>query len=641
MSVAAQERPSPERAARLRFGNFEVDFAAGELRKHGLKIKLQQRPLEVLRILLEKPGTVVTREELQRRIWNGVVVDLDHGLNTAVRKLRDALSDTAATPRYIATVDRQGYRFVAPVTELPATTVVAEVPRLADEAVVPSMASIGRFPAVLRWGLIALLAVALVAAFLVRRLRAPTTPAASRMVVAVLPFENLTGEAGQDYFIDGLTAETIVQIGRIDPSHVGVISRSSVMQYKKGQEQMERIAGELGVGYVLEGTVRRDGNHVRVTAELMHTAGRSPLWAREYDREVVSDLALQGEIAQEIADEVQLTLAPHDGTAPSRNRARPAGDEAYDRYVKGRYFWNKRSLEGFNHAIEYFQQAIAKDPNYARAYAGLADSYLLMASYDYARPEDAVSKARAAALRALQLDENLAEAHTSLALLAENADWDWETAEKEFRRAIELDPNYATAHQWYGEYLAFQGRFNEARVESARARELDPLSLIIAADRGAVFYFAGQYDSAIEQFRAVVEMQPDSPRAEFLLVACYVEKRSFSEAFRVLDSLMLSKDDIAFAALSAFVNARMGRRDQARRELRKLLASHSPEFNTRQVQVSIYAAMNDRDQAMALLERAYAEGDNSLSALKVEHAYDPLRGDPRFQDLLRRMRLAN
>jgi TolB-like protein len=351
-------------------------------------------------------------------------------------------------------------------------------------------------------------------------------------MLAVLPFENLTGDAGQDYFSDGLTEEMIAQLGRLNPEHLGVIARTSVMQYKNSPEQLPKIGADLGVQYVLEGSVRRDSGNVRITAQLIQVKDQTPVWSRQYDRELSGLLALQGEVAQEIADEIQVTLGanPKRSTADHRPAAAAATSyEAYDLYLRGRYFWNKRTKEGFEQAADYFQQAIDKAPNYARAYAGLADTYGLMSTWSMGPPDEYMPKARAAALRAAQLDDSLAEAHTSLALIAQNYDHDWHTAENELRRAIQLDPSYATAHQWYAECLSLQGRFEEALAESERARQLDPLSVIIAADHGAILYFSRQYDRAIEQFHAVLTMAPTFGRAHMICYA-YVEKGMFREA---------------------------------------------------------------------------------------------------------------
>ena len=332
-------------------------------------------------------------------------------------------------------------------------------------------------------------------------------------MLAVLPFENLTGDASQEYFSDGMTEEMIAQLGNLDPQHLGVIARTSVMHYKNGKAPLDQIGRELGVQYVLEGSVRRDADKIRITAQLIQMKDQSHLWARRYDRELNSTLALQSEIAQEIAGEIQHALGADKFTFAAEPQRPLTSYEAYDLYVKGRYFWNKRTGDGFEQAINYFQQAIAKDPNYAQAYAGLADSYILFAAYSGQPPADFLQKARAAATKALRLDDGLAEAHTSLALITENYDWDWPAAEKEYRRAIELNPNYATAWQWYAEYLTWLGRFDEALRASERARELDPLSLIIASDNGMIFYYSRQYDRAAAKLNAVLEMDPNFSRA--------------------------------------------------------------------------------------------------------------------------------
>jgi len=329
---------------------------------------------------------------------------------------------------------------------------------------------------------------------------------------------------GQDYFSDGLTEEMISRLGNLDPQRLGVIARTSVMQYKRSQTRPDQMARELGVQYLLEGSVRRDSERVRITAQLVQVSDQTQLWARQFDRELTSLLTLQGEIAQAVASEIKLTLADTRWTGAAASDALSSAEyEAYDLYLKGRYFWNKRTAQGFQQAIEHFGQAAAKDPTYARAYAGLADSYALMSSYGFAPAAELIPKARSAALRALELDERLAEAHTSLALISVNYDWDWETAEKEYRRAIQWDPNYATAHHWYAEFLGLQGRFEEAFAESERARQLDPLSLIIAVDHAVVLYFARQYDRAIAQFRAVIAAEPNFPRAHMILTTLKVD----------------------------------------------------------------------------------------------------------------------
>jgi TolB-like protein/DNA-binding winged helix-turn-helix (wHTH) protein/Tfp pilus assembly protein PilF len=642
----------PSQAANYRFGSYELRTRTRELYKQGVKLKLRPQPFQVLEILVERAGDVVTREELRERLWSKVTfVDFEHGLYTAIKELRGVLSESASEPRYIETLPKLGYRMIFPVevNEQPSVKEAIAQPQTADAGnLVGKKPSLDRIPKSLilwRWpallGISIVLIVATGAYFRWSRSRAGPQPSSGRLMLAVLPFENLTGDAGQEYFSDGLTEEMIAQLGRLDPQRLGVIARTSVMHYKHGQEQLEQIGRELGVQYVLEGSVRRDADKVRISAQLIQMKDQTHLFSRQYDRELSSLLALQGEIAQEIADEIHLTLGD-DHKRVVANPKPPASlssYEAYDLYLKGRYFWNKRTVQGFRQATEYFQQAITKEPNYARAFAGLADSFALMSSYRFAPQNEFMPKARAAALRALQIDDSLAEAHTSLALITENYDWDWQTAEREFRRAIELNPNYATAHHWYAEYLSFQGRFDEAFRESERARQLDPLSLIIAADNGAILYFSRQYDHAIEQFRAVLEMEPNFPRAHVLVFA-YVQKGLFAEALEDIEKWRRADDTPFTWAAQAYVYGRSGQQEQARRALKRF-----GELNRRQ-QVDpgaiawVYAAMGNKDQAFALLEKAYSQHSNVLTALKVEPSYDPLRNDPRFQDLMRRVGLA-
>ena len=460
-------------------------------------------------------------------------------------------------------------------------------------------------------------------------------------MLAVLPFENLTGDAAQEYFSDGMTEEMISQLGNLDAAHLGVIARTSVMHYKHSQEPLDQIGRELGVQYVLEGSIRRDSDRVRITAQLIQLKDQTHLWARQYDRELSHLLGLQSEIAREVSDEIQVALWEHKPvTQPAQQpQSSPQSYEAYDLYLQGQYFWNKRTFEGFERAIDYYQQAIAKDPNYARAYAGLADSYSLLAPYSTVSPIEYMPKARAAALRALELDKDLPEAHTALALIVQNYDYDWQTAEREYQRAIELNPNYATAHHWYAEHLMWLGRFDEALRESERARQLDPLSLIIATDNGAILLYSRQYDRALEKLRTVRELDPSFPRVGGLIVRAYEQKGMFAEAVADLEKSRPRCNMWTCAELT-FIEARTGRAEQAGFDMAKL-----QQLNRRQpmdpiVFVAPYIGMSNKDQAFLWLDKAYAHHSNALTGLKVDPLYDPLRGDPRFQDLLRRVGLA-
>jgi TolB-like protein/DNA-binding winged helix-turn-helix (wHTH) protein/Tfp pilus assembly protein PilF len=634
----------PEQPAVYRFGQYELRMRTRELYKQGTKLKMRPQPFQVLKLLVERAGDAVTRDELRHCLWPAeTFVDFEHGLNTSIKELRGILSDSAVRSRYVETVPKLGYRLIVPVyaddrgpsTEsiTPPTPIVLE--QATEEKIFPSRLpqSTSYLRPAVAAGLTLVVLLALAAYFSWLRTRPRSQPLGGRALVAVLPFENLTGDASQDYFSDGLTEEMIAQLGRLDPTHLGVIARTSVMHYKHTQEPLDQIARALGVQYVLEGSVRRDAGKVRITAQLIQTKDQTHLLSRQYDRELANLLTVQAEIAREIAGEIQITLgdSKHSDFANQPSLS-PTAYEAYDLYLKGRYFWNKRTQQGFQRAVDCFQLAIEKDPSYAPAYAGLADSYALTSIYGQGDSTELMRKARVAALHAIELDDTLAEAHASLAVIAQNYDWNWQVVDKEYRRAIELDSNYATAHHWYAESLALQGRFDEAFLEIERARQLDPLSLIIAADRGAILYFSRQYDRAIEQLRAVLDMEPNFPRAQILVLA-YAQKAMYPEALADVEKWRKIDDGPLSWMMLAYVYGRSGQQDKARLALRKLEEFHR---NTKTISFPIAVAhigMGDKEKAIAWLQKAYA--DHGIStALKVDPIYDALRDDPRFQQLL-------
>ncbi len=625
----------------IRFGeDFEFDLHAYRLCRSGRILKLERIPAEVLAVLIERQGQLVSREQIVERIWGkGAFLDTDNSINGAIRKVRQVLKDDPEQPRFIQTVTGKGYRFIAPVTEadLPRP---AAVPNLRP-VVVPSRTAKS---AIRRWPVLLGTAIVLIAVLglYLRRSHSQgrTLSPAGRVMLAVLPFENLTGDPSQDYFSDGMTEELIAELGNLDPQHLGVIARTSVMQYKHNTKPLDQIGRELGIQYTLEGSVRRDSGKLRITAQLIQLRDQTHLWARQYDREPGNLLVLQREIAQEIADEIQLRIGGHEQINSAEQLAlSPKASEAYELYLKGRYFSNKRTMQGLQQAIEYFQQAVDKDPAYARAYAGLAEAYALMGGYSGLPPTEFISKARAAAQRALQLDERLPEAHTALAVIAQTYDWDWPTAEKEYKRAIQLNPNYATAHHWYAECLALQGRFDEAFPQIENARQLDPLSLIIATDYGAILYFSRQYDRAIEQFRGVLEMEPDFPRAH-MLVWAYAQKGLFAEALEDAEAYRRRENAPWSLVMIAYVSGRSGDQARGRLALKQLeQPGRNGPLDTLAFAVA-YIGMGENDKALLGLEKAYREHSSSLTALKVDPIYDPLRGEPRFQELVRRIGLA-
>jgi TolB-like protein/DNA-binding winged helix-turn-helix (wHTH) protein len=637
-----QERKGPV----LRFGVFEANIPARELRKHGTRVRLRGQPFCILSMLLGQPGEVVTRDEMRQKLWPAdTFVDFEHSLNTAIKKLRAVLGDSPDNSRYIETIPREGYRFIAPVQEVPLSQPAAlEAPASTTESQTQGIAQVSRW----RWlslvgGVLALVVLATVATFAWRRAHLRQSSAPEKVVLAVLPLSNLTGDPGQEYFSDGLTEEMIAQLGQVDPHHISVIARTSVMHYKGSSEPLPQIGSELGVQYVLEGSVRRDSGRVRVTTQLVRVKDQIPVWSREYDRELADLLTLQHEVAQEVADEMLVALGekPKAVGSPIARPAAPAASyAAYDLYLQGRYFWNKRTDDAFRRAADYFQQAIDRDPNYARAYAGLADTDALMSTWYQGPQNELMPKARTAALKALQLDETLAEAHTSLALIAENYDYDWQTAEREFKRAIQLDPGYATAHQWYAEYLSWQGRFEEALAESEKARQLDPLSIIIAADHAAILYYDRQYDHALAQASAVLNMDASAPHSASTVINSYIQLRKFAEAQQFIQQHQAIIPDQWRPVEEVIVYGNWGRAAQAQEALN--MVEHTPWKPESRIPalLLVYSAMGRRDQTIALLQEAVANHSNVVTSIKVDPMYDPLRSDPRFQDVLRRAGLA-
>jgi len=456
-------------------------------------------------------------------------------------------------------------------------------------------------------------------------------------MLAVLPFENLTGDPSQEYFSDGMTEEIITELGNLDPHDLGIIARTSVMHYKGSRVSLDQVGRELGVQYVMEGSIRKDAERVRVTAQLIQTKDQTHVWAKEYDRELNEALVLQGEVAHEIADEIQLTLGSNNPGLRARRTLSPLHYEAHDLYLKGQYFFNKRTERDLEQAISYFELAAAKDPHYATAYAAIAASYALRGGYSGQAQTEFVRKARSAALCALEIDDRLPEAHAALALIVQNYDWDWPTAEREFRRAIELNPNYATAHHWYAEHLMWRGQFDEALKESERARQLDPLSLIIAADNGAILFFSRQYDRAIDKWRMVQQLDPRLRRAH-LIAGAYVEKGMFAEALS--DAENHSEIPASGLSWSAYIYGRSGQTAKAHRALSNLIELNSNHLIDPMLVAWAYLGLSDKENALAWLEKAYTQHSIELVTLKVNPGYDPLRSDPRFQRLLRKVGLA-
>ena len=627
----------------VRFGVFEVDLRAGELFKHGIKIKLQQQPLRVLALLLEHPGEVVTREDLRQAIWPaGTFVEFDVGLDAAIHKLRSALGDSAESPRLVETLPRRGYRFIAKVESVAAVE-AAQSERPPEEQASTAAEAVSlpkRRP--LLWAAAMAIGVALLLAVNTGglRVRLLGRSAAPRIQsIAVLPLGNLSGDSAQEYFAEGMTEALVTRLGKTGGlGGLRVISHTSAMHFKGTRETLPQIARQLHVDGVIEGAVLRVGNRVRVTAQLIEASTDRHLWAETYERDLRDVLGLQDAIARAITNEVQIRVSSSQ-LSPVASRARPVDPDAYDLYLRGRSEWNEWTEEGTRKSIEYFQQAVQRDPGYAPAWAGLSDAYTQLGQFNLLPPKLAWFKAKAAATRAVQLEEGLSEAHESLAgvLLLQ---WSWSAGEKEYQRAIALNPNNAVAHQGYGNLLSATGQAELAIREMRRALELDPLSPNKQNSLAATLHRAGRYDEALQYFREIPDPDLNSEGRHRRIGAIYERKGMLGEA--MAEWLMAlrfgGKQDVAASDERDY---RASGYDVAKKtylwgDLRARKAQpRPPPYNI----AGDFALLGERDSAFAWLERAFRERRGVLALLTVDERFEALRPDPRFRDLARRMGL--
>lgn len=627
-------------ATLLRFGAFEADVQSGELRKQGKRIGLQEQPFQLLLMLLEAPGQVVTREELRSRLWPRTTVDFDHGLNKAIGKIREALGDSAENPRFVETVARRGYRFVADVA------IVREgQPETASDDVAPrggsgvvALADAGTSPrwSIRAWRFSGLALVLLLAAALSWTLYPRSRFSPTIRSLAVLPLANISGDPSQDYFAEGITDELITRLAQI--SALRVISRTSVMTYKSSRRSLPDIARELNVEAVIEGSVSLVGERVHITAQLIQVATDTHMWAQSYDEDLQDTLALQSKVARDIAEQIQVTLNRREQAALVKSKT--VNREAYEAYLKGRYFWNKRTGDGLKKAIEYFGRAIETDPTYAEAYSGLADSYALSGDWEYGvlSPREAFPLAKAAATKALALDDSLAEPHTSLAFALDLYGWDWEAAEKEYKLAIQLDPGYATAHHWYAWHLMVMGQTSAGILELRKAESLDPLSLIISADIADALCIAHSYDESVRQSKKTLEMDANFAVAHYELGQTLAQKHMHDEAIAEFQrAIKLAGHSGVFDSNLAYVYAVSGRKEEAISIVKDLEARQDQNPSADGNVALIYVGLGDRDQAMNWLTKAYEARFNPSILLRP--GFDTLRSDARFQDLLRRIGL--
>jgi TolB-like protein/DNA-binding winged helix-turn-helix (wHTH) protein/Flp pilus assembly protein TadD len=632
---------------RFCFGVFELDLRAGELRKRGLRVRLQQQPFQVLAMLLEHPGQVVGREELQKKLWPAdTFVDFDHGLNKAINKIRAALGDSAESPRFVETVARRGYRFLADVRVADSASVrrpeLETQPYPAAEArdrqdLAGTLALLTHLLPPRVWKISTFVLVGLLASLAAWTLHTGNRPSPVIRSLAVLPLESLSSDASQDYFADGMTDELISDLGQI--SALRVISRTSMMAYKHTRKSLPQIARELNVDAVVEGTVLRSGDQIRITAQLIEGAADRHVWSQSYQGGLRDTLALQNDVARAIADQIRINVNPHEQAALSNVTI--VNPVAYESYLKGRYFWNKRTADGLKVALAYFNEAIDEDSKYARAYAGLADTYALLGDWQYAvmTPKDALPRAKAAAIKALELDNALGEAHNSLAFCLDGFDWDFDSAGKEFRRAIELNPGYATAHHWYAWHLALLRRYDEAIVEMRKAENVDPLSLVINADLAELLALAHFYDESIRQSRKTIKMDPNFGLAHNHLGQAYLQNHMNDEAVAELqEAVKLSGGSPTCIANLARAYGASGKRGEAANLLSDLKKRSSPDHSYASEIAVIYGSLGDTDQAMSWLEKGYEERFNPGVLLRP--GFDSLRGDRRFQELERRVGLS-
>ena len=662
----------------IRFGeDFELDLRPRRLRRGSHVLKLERIPLEILILLLEHPGEIVSRETIVARVWgNDVFLDTDNSIRGAIRKVRQALKDDSETPRFIQTVTGRGYRFIAPIvppaeeqatepTKPEASLVLTDTQSFVSEAdsglqggslglmdqdqertagqVQGNETARGgvrrRARTWLFGGLGSLAVVSILSVLAFWGWGGSRVPAVlqRKTVLAVLPFDNLSRDPDQEFFSEGLNDEMIVQVGKLSRERLTVIARSSVTKYKGSKLTAKEIGRELNADYLVQGSVRRSSDRVRITVQLIQAQNQTDLWTESYDRELKDVLAVQDSVVRSIASQIHITLTAEEKTRLANSRQIPP--DAYLAYLKGRYYWNKRTGDSLQRAEQYFQQAIDSDPAYAAAYSGLADCNSGLAWHGFKAPADALPKAYSAARKAVEIDPQSAEAHASLGLVLSHR-WDWAGAEAEFTRALELEPQYANAHHWYGDYLSIRSRHGEALAEAKHALELDPLNLMISTWVGLRYYIAGDYSRAIDQNRNSVELDPNFAAAHLLLGEDYRGAGLHNEAVNELKKAAnLSGDSPLYTAQVAVALAVAGRTGDALRIAQELETLPRKRYVSPYGLAQIYAASNKNEDTFKWLQAAYEDHAVWMGYLAVDPIFDRYRSDERFKDLLRRVGL--
>ena len=628
---------------KVRFDAFEADLCSGELRKHGLKIKLHDQPFQILAHLLERPGEIVTRAELRQKLWPAdTFVDFDVGLNSAIKRLRDALGDSAEKPRYIETVPRHGYRFINAVECIPSAPpdeLSVHTERLTEplpEALTPHRRTKIWIAAVTLVGTLAVLVGLNIGGL---RQRFHRTSAPSRIQsLAVLPLENMSGDPNQEYFADGMTEALITDLGKI--GGIRVISRTSAMHYKGTRKTLPEIARELSVDAVVEGAVQRSGDQVRITAQLIDASSDRHLWSESYERDFRDVLALQSEVARDIGSEIRVKLTLQEKARLASSR--PIAPEAQEAYMKGRYELNRNTRESLEKSLGYFQQAIQKDPDFAQAWAGLSDVYFALGLYGLWPREASLQKLKEAAEKAVELDDTLSDAHVSLASAT--------GSDKEMHQAILLDPNNARAHLYQGRWLLVHGQTDEAIAEVKLAQQLDPLNPLLRNNAGVTLYFAGRYDEAIEQFQQVSDPDLNSGRRHRFLADIYERKGMQKEAVAEYATALKfgGEEDLAARVQRRYVSSGYSEakktfllgeiRDGEKRAKGVALPGNAVWIAEHAVWIAgDYAILGENDKAFEWLDKALQQNSRGIQLIKLDDRFAGVQSDPRFQELLRRL----
>ena len=623
------DRPIGDPAGLVRFGLFELDLESCELRRKGRLVPLRQQAVTILGMLVQHPGRLVTREQIRERLWGSdTVVEFDQGLNNCIRGIRTALQDDAQSPRYVETLPRRGYRFIAPVETGAARAPVGEAP--------PAAAVPARRPWLIPGILAAVgLVAAIVLGMTMGRVNAPVASSTDRVRLAVLPFVDLSGDAEGEYFSLGLTEEVIAALGKLHPARLGVIARTTAREYARGGRDIAAIGEGLDVDFVLEGSVRRSNGRARITAELIEVPGQTQVWADTWDREMSDLLVVQGELARAVARRVRVSVRPDIEARLSRSRL--VDPEAHRLYLQGRYYWNRGDIPGLRRSLELYQQALERQPDHALAWAARAQSYVILGEYVVVSRDEVVRQGTAAARRALEIDETLAEAHSALGAILGYYEWRWEEAERHFRRALELNPSSPTAHWLYTHLLRATGRVDEALTEARVARDLDPLSGLIACNAGTALYYHGDVEASRRAFAAQIEMEPGFPLAHLGLGRAQLALGDTEAGIASLERAAAGAGGSPlFDATLAHTYALAGREALAREGLARLVSApvQSPFLVS-----LVHVGLGDREEALRWLERAWEQGDQRARVVGVDPRFDDLRGDPRFEELVTRFGL--